>query len=105
MFINRHIVFRNGYYYYRMAVPNDLKHLIPFREIKQSLKTEDRKQAECNALTIESNVQKCFHVLRSGLYPEENLHQILDLILPKISRIASPAQMKLSQLMDWYIKQ
>jgi hypothetical protein len=52
MFLNKHIFLRSGYFYYRMAIPNDLKHLFPFREIKQSLSTDDRKVAECQALGI-----------------------------------------------------
>lgn len=43
--------------------------------------------------------------MRSGLFSEATLHQVLESILPKISRVANPAQMKLSQLMNLYIKQ
>jgi hypothetical protein len=38
MFIKHHVSQRNGNYYYRLAVPSDLKHLIPFREINHPRK-------------------------------------------------------------------
>jgi hypothetical protein len=47
MFMKHHVSQKNGYYYCRLAVPSDLKHLTPFREIKHSLKTDNPKHAEC----------------------------------------------------------
>ena len=105
MFLSRHIFYRNGYFYYRIVIPHDIRHFFPFREIKQSLKTHDKRQAEILALPIEANVQKCFDMLRSGLVSEDNLHQVLDSILPKISKRTSPSQIKLSSLMALYITQ
>ena len=50
MFMNKHIFLRSGYFYYRMAIPNDLKHLFPFREIKQSRSTDDKKMQSLKLL-------------------------------------------------------
>jgi len=73
MFMNKHIFLRSGYFYYRMAIPNDLKHLFPFREIKQSLSTDDKKNAESQALGIEGKVLQVYSILRSGVFSEETL--------------------------------
>ena len=73
MFMNKHIILRSGYFYYRMAIPNDLKHLFPFREIKQSLSTDDKKNAESQALGIEGKVLQVYSILRSGVFSEETL--------------------------------
>ena len=73
MFMNKHIFLRSGYFYYRMAIPNDLKHLFPFREIKQSLSTDDKKNAESQALGIKGKVLQVYSILRSGVFSEETL--------------------------------
>ena len=73
MFMNKHIFLRSVYFYYRMAIPNDLKHLFPFREIKQSLSTDDKKNAESQALGIEGKVLQVYSILRSGVFSEETL--------------------------------
>ena len=73
MFMNKHIFLRSGYFYFRMAIPNDLKHLFPFREIKQSLSTDDKKNAESQALGIEGKVLQVYSILRSGVFSEETL--------------------------------
>jgi len=73
MFMNKHIFLRSGYFYFRMALPNDLKHLFPFREIKQSLSTDDKKNAESQALGIEGKVLQVYSILRSGVFSEETL--------------------------------
>ena len=73
MFMNKHIFLRSGYFYYRMAIPNDLKHLFPFREIKQSRSTDDKKNAESQALGIEGKVLQIYSILRSGVFSEETL--------------------------------
>ena len=73
MFMNKHIFLRSGYFYYRMAIPNDLKHLFPFREIKQPLSTDDKKNAESQALGIEGKVLQVYSILRSGVFSEETL--------------------------------
>lgn len=36
MFMDKYILLRNGHFYYRMAVPCDLKYIFPFREIEQA---------------------------------------------------------------------
>ena len=73
MFMNKHIFLRSGNFYYRMAIPNDLKHLFPFREIKQSRSTDDKKNAESQALGIEGKVLQVYSILRSGVFSEETL--------------------------------
>ncbi len=104
MYLNKHIFLRSGYFYYRMAIPNDLKHLFPFREIKQSLSTDDRKIAECQALGIEGKVQQAFSILRSGVFSQETLPQIINSIIPRVTRQSS-AHLKLSDLIQKYIHQ
>jgi integrase len=102
MYFNKHIFFRNGYFYYRMAIPYDLKHIFPFREIKQSLNTRDRKNAEYAALGIESKVQQAFSILRSNMFSEETLPQIINSIIPRITQKASN-HLRLSELIERYI--
>jgi methionyl-tRNA synthetase len=103
MLLNRHILFRNGYYYYRHVIPNDLKGLIPFREIKQSLKTNNRTIAECQALIIEGNVQRVFSLIRSGIASQETISQLLEPIIPQKKN--KPASLlKFSQLISLYIR-
>lgn len=103
MLLNRHILFRNGYYYYRHVIPNDLKSLIPFREIKQSLKTNNRNIAECQALIIEGNVQKAFSLIRSGVASQETIFQLLEPIIPR-QKSKSASQIKFSKLISLYIR-
>ncbi|MDD2900655.1 MAG: site-specific integrase [Desulfuromonadaceae bacterium] len=104
MFLSKHITTRNGHYYYRMAIPNDLKHLFPFREIKQSLNTDNLKAAEGLALGIESKVQQAFAILRSEMISDEILPQIISSMLPRVTRQSS-SRLKLSDLMQRYILQ
>lgn len=104
MFMNRHIILRSGHFYYRMAIPNDLKHLFPFREIKQSLNTNDRKVAESQALGIEGKVQQAFSILRSGVFSEEILPQLISSIIPHVNR-QSRNHLSLSELMQKYVRQ
>jgi len=103
MLLSRHILFRNGYYYYRHVIPNDLKNLIPFREIKQSLKTNNRTIAECQALIIEGNVQKTFSLIRSGVVSQETILQLFEPIIPR-QKNKSSSQIKFSKLINLYIR-
>lgn len=104
MFLSKHIFLRNGRYYYRMAIPFDLKHLFPFREIKQSLNTDNHKLAESVALGIEGKVQQAFSILRSGVFSDETLPQIIGSIIPHVSKKSS-SRLQLSELMKKYIQQ
>ncbi|KAA0891647.1 site-specific integrase [Oryzomonas rubra] len=103
MFINKHILLRNGFFYYRVVIPNDLKQLFPLREIKQSLGTKDRKIAECHAFGIESKVQQAFSILRSGVFSQDTLSQLISSIIQKVTR-HSTAQLNLSDLISKYIQ-
>lgn len=44
-----YLVKRQQTFYYRIRVPHDLSHLIPSKEIKQSLKTRDVHAAKLAA--------------------------------------------------------
>lgn len=104
MFLSKHLFNRNGRYYYRMVIPCDLKHLFPFREIKQSLNTDNHKLAESVALGIEGKVRQVFSILRSGVFTDETLPQIIGSIIPHVSK-RSANRLLLSELMKKYIQQ
>jgi integrase len=87
-----------------MVVPLDLKHLFPFREIKQSLNTDNFKLAESYAFSVESKVQQAFSILRSGVFSEETLPQIIGSIIPHVSKRSSN-RLLLSELMKKYTQQ
>ena len=59
-----HLVKRGCTYYFRQAIPRDLRHAFPHREIKRSLRTRDLKVAKTLAVAYESETQGLFASLR-----------------------------------------
>ncbi|MFO7984127.1 MAG: DUF6538 domain-containing protein [Desulfuromonadales bacterium] len=74
---------RNQTYYYRIKVPSDLSHLIPSREIKQSLKTSNIDAAKVAASGINAKVQTLFGLLRIEAIDHDQLSQLLASYLPR----------------------
>jgi integrase len=74
---------RNQTYYYRIKIPTDLSHLIPSREIKQSLKTRNLDAAKLAAAGINLKVQSLFSLLRVGAIGQEEIPGLLASYLPR----------------------
>lgn len=74
---------RNQTYYYRIKTPSDLTHLIPAREIKQSLKTRDLDAAKLAAANINAKVQSLFSLLRVGTIDQEQIPELIASYLPR----------------------
>jgi len=70
-----HLYKRNNTYYYRIRIPKDLKHIIPAKEIKKSLKSNTIHAAKSLAKVMASKVEKTFLLLRSQvLSPEQQTY-------------------------------
>jgi integrase len=74
---------RNQTYYYRIKIPSDLTHLIPAREIKQSLKTRDLYAAKLSAANINAKVQTLFGLLRVEAIDNDQLTSLIASCLPR----------------------
>ncbi len=59
-----HLITRGRTYYFRIAIPKDLRQDFPHREIKRSLRTRDIRAAKGLASAYESEVQNLFAILR-----------------------------------------
>ena len=59
-----HLITRGETYYFRIAIPKDLRQDFPHREIKRSLRTRDIRAAKGLALAYEFEVQNLFAILR-----------------------------------------
>ncbi len=62
-----HLIVRGGIYYFRIAIPKDLRQVFPRREIKRSLRSSNIKAARLLAAAYESETQNLFAVLRVKL--------------------------------------
>ncbi len=74
---------RNQTYYYRIKIPTDLSHLIPSREIKQSLKTRNLDAAKLAVAGINLKVQSLFSLLRVGAIDQEEIPRLIASYLPR----------------------
>jgi integrase len=65
---------RNNTYYFRLRIPQDLKHIIPITEIKKSLKSNTIHSAKSLGRVVACKVQEVFTLLRSQvLSPEQQI--------------------------------
>jgi len=60
-----HLVKRGDIFYFRLAIPKDLRHEFPHHEIKYSLKTSSLRAAKLLAAAYETESQSLFASLRS----------------------------------------
>lgn len=102
---------RNQTYYYRIKIPSDLTHLIPAREIKQSLKTRNLDAAKLSAASINAKVQSLFGLLRVGAIDQEQLPALIASYLPRKRRVrvvpddgASHYNLKLTDVIRLYVE-
>jgi len=72
-----YITKRNQTYYYRIKIPSDLTHLIPSREIKQSLRTRNLDAAKVTAAGINVKVQSLFALLRVGDLGQDKIPELV----------------------------
>lgn len=77
---------RNQTYYYRIKIPSDLTHLIPTREIKQSLRTCNLAAAKLVSAGINAKVQSLFGLLRVGVIDAEEIPALIASYLPRKQR-------------------
>lgn len=78
--IDRNLYDRNGYYYYRAALPRNLHKCLLIREIRISLATQDLTQARINAAQLDFEVTKQVIALTSKLreiQPDHSLSSII----------------------------
>lgn len=78
-----YLVKRNQTYYYRIKIPSDLSHLIPSKEIKQSLKTRNLDAAKIVSSGINAKVQSLFGLLRVGSLDQEQISHLIAPYLPR----------------------
>lgn len=98
-----HIFVRNGIYYYRTDIPNDLQKYFPTTELKQSLKTKDSKIAKVMAISMEYKLQQTFCMIRSGMLPDDVLaHMVSELLSRK--KKEKPRGLLLSVVVADYLK-
>ena len=58
---------RNGIYYFRRAIPNDLRYVLGRAEITKSLRTPDVKIARKLAITMSEELDNVFSRIRDGI--------------------------------------
>ena len=69
---------RNGYYYFRAAVPRDLLPVIKRREVKRALKTRHLQQARTLVKVWSFRVERLFFLLRCGMLDDEQIRAIIE---------------------------
>ncbi len=69
---------RNGYYYFRAAVPRDLLSVVERREIKKALKTRRLQHARTLAKVWGFRVEKLFFLLRCGMLTDEQIRDTIE---------------------------
>ena len=76
-----HLYKRNNQYYFRMRVPNDLRHIIPATEIKKSLRSETYHSAKLLAKQWECKTEEVFLLLRSDVLDEQQQLEVAGRLL------------------------
>jgi len=98
-----HLSCSSGYFYYRIKIPVDLKHLFPSPIIKKSLKTTDIKAARCMAVGMEYKVQQTFTMLRTGMLTDDLIRGLIAELYPRLKSV-EPVGELLSSLIGDYVK-
>lgn len=78
-----HVYLRNGIYYFRIDIPNDLAHYFPVTEVKRSLKTRDPDAAKIAANRLELKALRAYTLLRFGTLSEDMVKQVVDAVVPE----------------------
>lgn len=90
-----HVYLRNGIYYFRLDVPQDLTHYFPAKEIKRSLRTNDPNIAKLAANRLELQVLQGYALLRFGMLSEEMVKQIVQELMPQVRKAETQSNGKL----------
>lgn len=72
---------RNGIYYFRIAIPLDLRKIFGYSEIKKSLKTKKLKEAKASAAHCRYKTNKLFFGARWGMISTDQAKKIRSLII------------------------
>jgi len=102
LFYPSHLTTRNGRYYYRIAIPVDLRPNFPTCEIKRSLKATDTNSARLLAVGIELRVQQVFALIRAGVLSGDQLQNVVGELCPAKRKAPSKGHL-LSVLMQEYV--
>jgi len=97
-----HLICRNDHYYYRVAVPVDLRPIFPTCEIKKSLKTTNPKTAKTLARAMEYKVQQTFALIRAGMLPSDQVQGLVSDMFPTKRKSTNKGRL-LSVLMHEYV--
>ncbi len=79
----RHLIIRKGVFYFRMRVPADVQAFFPNKEIKQTLKTRDFKNACFLVKLLAGEADKIFFSIRSGVLSHEEIQKLVKEYLNK----------------------
>ncbi|HJV66090.1 MAG TPA: DUF6538 domain-containing protein, partial [Geomonas sp.] len=77
-----HLICRDGYFYYRIKVPVDIKQHFPTNFITKSLKTTDLSVAKTLLVIQEREVQRVFTLLRTGMLDEVMVKELVKAVSP-----------------------
>jgi len=73
---------RNGIYYFRVAIPLDLRKLFAGQsEIKKSLKTINRKEAKVSASHFQYQFESLFYKARCGMLTDDQIKSVRSIII------------------------
>lgn len=72
-----HLQCRNGWYYLRLRIPQDLADHFPCTEVRKSLKTQDISLARILKKMYLANIGKIFTLIRTGMLNREQIQNIV----------------------------
>ena len=73
-------------YYFRIWIPQDLRHHFPYQEIKRSLRTKNINHAKSLSRIWSSKAENVFMTLRSNILMPEQIHDYIRRELPSLWR-------------------
>jgi hypothetical protein len=74
--MSSYILKRQGNFYFRLWIPQDLQYHFPYLEIKRSLRTKCPKQAKSQARLWSSKAEQVFMALRANIVAPEQVHDV-----------------------------
>ncbi|QXE92434.1 site-specific integrase [Geomonas subterranea] len=90
-----HVYLRNGIYYFRLDVPQDLTHYFPAKEIKRSLRTSDPSIAKIAANKLEMQTLRAYALLRLGMLTDDMVKLIVQELVPLVRKAEPQSKNKL----------
>lgn len=101
MFLPKHLICYNGYYYYLAKVPVDLRQHFSCTFIKKSLRTKKLADAKTLLVAMQYRVYKAFTALRTGMLSDDLSRQVVQDIIPIRNKIDTVGS-KLSTVIGQY---